>query len=84
MLWHHASMIRILVYALAILHLGPGIAFAVLAFGCDSGLPSFDALCGKSQMQSFVIITGVLWVVLGLGAYVRVRWGRQGKTTLLS
>lgn len=28
-------MLRALVYGLAILHLGPGIAFALVAFGCD-------------------------------------------------
>lgn len=71
-------MIRTLLYALAVLHLGPGIAFAVLAFGCDSGLPLLDALCGKSEMRSFLVLTGVLWVVLGLGAFVRLRWGRLG------
>ena len=70
-------MIRTLLYALAVLHLGPGIAFAVLAFGCDSGLPLLDALCGKSEMWSFAVLTGGRWVVLGVGAFVRLRWGRR-------
>ena len=70
-------MIRTLLYALAVLHLGPGIAFAVLAFGCDSGLPLLEALCGKSEMWSFAVLTGGLWVVLGVGAFMRLRWGRR-------
>ena len=65
-------MVRILVYALAILHLGPGLAFAVLAFGCGTP-PWLGNLCGKSEIQSFLTITVVLWLLMSLFAVIKLR-----------
>lgn len=69
-------MLRILVYALAILHLGPGIAFAVLAFGCGEP-PWLGPLCGKSEISSFIYITLTLWLVMSLFAYLKLRPAKQ-------
>lgn len=60
-------MFRLLMHALAILHLGPGLAFAVLAFGCGDP-PWWQAACGPSQIRSFVWLTLGGWVVLGAGS----------------
>lgn len=70
-------MLRALVYGLAILHLGPGIAFAVLAFGCDPSQPLLGALCERSGFGAFVQITAVAWLLLGAGAWVHWRLGRR-------
>jgi hypothetical protein len=59
-------MLRVLVYGLAVLHLGPGIAFAVLAFGCDPSQPYLGALCEQGSLGAFLGITLVIWLVLGL------------------
>ena len=68
-------MFRVLIYALAILHLGPGIAFAVLAFGCGEGAALGD-ICGKSEIKSFMVLTLGLWVIMGLYAYLKLRTRR--------
>jgi hypothetical protein len=47
-------MLRTLLYGLAILHLGPGIAFAVLAFGCDPSQPLLGAICQKDAISAFL------------------------------
>lgn len=61
-------MLRALVYFLAVLHLGPGIAFAVLAFGCDPPQPLPGGLCERGGFGSFLQITAAAWVLLGAGA----------------
>lgn len=59
-------MLRILFHALAVLHLGPGIAFALLAFGCDGMEPALGTVCSAtSPMKFFGIVTLVSWVLLG-------------------
>ena len=58
-------MLRIAVHALAVLHLGPGIAFALLAFGCDGPESLLGSLCSPSPMRFFVVVTLCSWVVLG-------------------
>jgi predicted cobalt transporter CbtA len=59
-------MLRILFHALAVLHLGPGIAFALLAFGCDDGAPALGAACSATSPMTFFIVTTLVgWVVLG-------------------
>ncbi len=60
-------MFRILISALTILHLGPGIAFAVLAFGCDPADPVAGALCQKDTIGTFIGITLTVWVLCLLG-----------------
>ena len=59
-------MLRILFHAPAVLHLGPGIAFALLAFGCDGLEPALGSVCSAtSPMKFFGIVTLVSWVLLG-------------------
>ena len=60
-------MLRALIYGLTILHLGPGIAFALLAFGCDEPTPYLGAICGKSALSSFALLTAGGWLILLLG-----------------
>jgi hypothetical protein len=60
-------MLRALLYGLAILHLGPGIAFAVLAFGCGPEQFLGD-LCQKDTLKVFAGLTLVLWLLLSGGA----------------
>lgn len=60
-------MLRAFIYGLTILHLGPGIAFALLAFGCDGTSPYLGAICSRSVFSSFVIMTVGGWLILGLG-----------------
>lgn len=60
-------MLRMVILALSFLHLGPGIAFAILAFGCDGPTPTLGDWCGKASIVSFVKITVLAWLVLGLG-----------------
>ncbi len=63
-------MFRTLLYALTLLHLGPGLAFAVLAFGCDPLSPALGDFCQRDSIGSFIWITLAVWVVGGLGYFV--------------
>ena len=63
-------MLRALLYGLAILHLGPGIAFAVLAFGCDPSRPILGAVCQGNTLAVFLGLTLILWIILGTGTAV--------------
>lgn len=60
-------MLRALLVGLAILHLGPGIAFVMLAFGCEGAQPALGEACGKNFFSSFALITAAAWLVLSLG-----------------
>lgn len=60
--------LRVLLYGLAILHLGPGLAFAVLAFGCDPVRPLLGVWCERSALGLFAGVTLAAWGVLGTGA----------------
>jgi hypothetical protein len=59
-------MIRTLLAALAILHLGPGLAFAVLAFGCDGSGGGVPLVCGHNVLLSFVGLTVLGWLLLSV------------------
>ena len=59
-------MLRLLPYILALLHLGPGFAFMLLAFGCDPVTPALGSLCNGNQMTTFLQLTGAAWLVMGL------------------
>lgn len=72
-------MLRILVHALAVLHLGPGIAFAVLAFGCDGVEPLLGRVCAVGTMKLFVGVTLASWLVLGLVSAVVIRRGERAE-----
>ena len=66
-------MLRIVVHALAVLHLGPGIAFALLAFGCDASEPLLGSMCTGSPLRFFIVLTLVSWAVLGAASAVLIR-----------
>ncbi len=72
-------MLRALVYGLTILHLGPGFAFALLAFGCEEPEPYLRFICGKDGLSSFGLLTLGAWVVLlvGLAAVSLVQRARR-------
>ena len=65
-------MLRALLYALAFLHLGPGFAFAVVAFGCDGIAPALGRMCGDNVFSSFALLTAAAWLTMGLG-FVAIR-----------
>lgn len=72
-------MLRALFYGLTILHLGPGIAFALLAFGCVEPEPYLRFICAKDALSSFALLTVGAWVVLlvGLAAFSLVQRARR-------
>ena len=70
-------MLRALIYGLAILHLGPGLAFAVLAFGCDPSLPWLGQVCQKDTLGTFLVLTLVLWLMLSVGAAAQLALKRR-------
>lgn len=63
-------MLRALIVGLTILHLGPGLAFALLAFGCEGSDPLLASVCGKGEFAAFGTLTLVGWGLLlaGFGA----------------
>lgn len=69
-------MLRALVYALAILHLGPGFAFAVMAFGCDPSAPALGALCRQNSMAAFAWLTVGAWVLMVAGLLLKLKLSR--------
>lgn len=54
-------MLRALIYGLTILHLGPGFAFAVVAFGCDSDMSILTQVCQPNTFAAFVKLTLCAW-----------------------
>jgi len=59
-------VLRGLIYGLSILHLGPGFAFAVVAFGCD-GMSSFsglESICQQDTFAAFIKLTLAAWAVM--------------------
>ncbi len=50
-------MLKILFHGLAILHLGPGIAFALLAFGCEPGQAWLGRHCEIDGLRAFAELT---------------------------
>jgi hypothetical protein len=60
-------MMRLIVGGLAALHLGPGLAFAMLAFGCDGVPPPLgEMLCGAHPGRLFAAVTLAVWLPAGL------------------
>lgn len=61
-------MFRRLLVVLALLHLGPGAAFALLAFGCDGSAPALDGgICAKGALAAFAWLTLLAWLLMGMG-----------------
>lgn len=57
-------MLRGLIYGLSILHLGPGFAFAVVAFGCEDAFSFLQAVCQQDAFAAFIKLTLVAWGVM--------------------
>lgn len=55
-------MLKILFHGLAILHLGPGIAFALLSFGCESGQAWLGRYCEIDGLRAFAELTLAGWL----------------------
>lgn len=55
-------MLKILFHGLAILHLGPGIAFALLAFGCEPGQAWLGRHCAIDGLRAFAELTLAGWL----------------------
>lgn len=72
-------MLRALIFGLTILHLGPGMAFIALAFGCDTRQSLLGAVCQRSPLSSFLGITVVAWIILGVGTIVVAMLRRRSK-----
>jgi hypothetical protein len=60
-------MLRTLLLGLTLLHLGPGIAFVLLAFGCEGEPPAIGDVCTMGAWRSFATLTVGGWVVAGTG-----------------
>jgi hypothetical protein len=75
-------MLRALLYGLAILHLGPGIAFALLAFGCEGVAPYLGEACGDSVFRSFALFTVVGWLILSVGLAAVLLLRRAASSTV--
>lgn len=66
-------MLRALVLGLAVLHLGPGLAFALIAFGCEPGDPALGRLCSGNTLHNFLGLTAAAWALMAL--LIAGRWG---------
>jgi hypothetical protein len=57
-------LLRGLIYGLTILHLGPGFAFAVVAFGCEDAFSFLQAVCQQDAFAAFIKLTLAAWGVM--------------------
>lgn len=74
-------MLRALIYGLAILHLGPGFAFVVVAFGCDGMNPMFDLICQQDTFAAFIKLTLMAWGIMIVGLLLKIyitKWINKG------
>lgn len=69
-------MLRALIYGLSILHLGPGFAFAVMAFGCEDEHPWLNTVCQGDTFAAFIRLTLAAWAVMivAVAAMQGIRW----------
>lgn len=65
-------MLRGLIYGLSILHLGPGFAFAVVAFGCDSDVNALATLCLPDTFSAFIRLTLMAWAVMIVALLLKI------------
>ncbi|MBF4988356.1 hypothetical protein INP78_08710 [Methylophilus sp. 14] len=59
-----SELLRGLIYGLSILHLGPGFAFAVVAFGCEDTFSFLQAVCQQDAFAAFIKLTLAAWGVM--------------------
>jgi hypothetical protein len=65
-------VLRALIYGLTILHLGPGFAFSVVAFGCDDTFSALQNICQKDAFAAFIQLTLIAWAVLIVGLLLKI------------
>ncbi|MDF0377008.1 hypothetical protein GOC95_02170 [Methylophilus sp. YYY-1] len=66
------AVLRGLIYGLTILHLGPGFAFAVVAFGCDASFAALQGVCQQDAFAAFIQLTLIAWGVLIAGLLLKI------------
>lgn len=59
-------MLRVLLQSLAVLHLGPALAFALIAFACEGSPPYPISACESSTLGSFAWLTVAVWLLLAV------------------
>jgi hypothetical protein len=69
-------MFRSLLLAISILHLGPGIAFALMALGCDGESLLLAEHCVRGGVAFFAQLTALVWLLLTLGLATQHLLGR--------
>ena len=67
----------LLLTAIAIFHLGPGIAFVVVAFGCGTIDPTLGELCTVGDFKLFGGTTLLSWAFLTSSAAAIHVWSRK-------
>ena len=72
-------MHTLLLTAIEILHLGPGIAFAVVAFGCGDIEPALGQACKIGDFKLFAVATLLGWTILSSLALTMHLWSRMKK-----
>lgn len=71
---------RLLIAGLVLLHLGPGLAFAGLAFGCEGVRPWLGSHCEAGALRIFAVLTLLVWALLSAAAlsFLSVRHALSG------
>lgn len=59
-------MPRLMIFGLAVLHLGPAVAFGIHAFGCDGFSPALGVGYCEPMVSSFVWTTVAAWGAMAL------------------
>ncbi|HCU84507.1 MAG TPA: hypothetical protein DGR15_04270 [Methylophilus sp.] len=67
-----SELLRGLIYGLSILHLGPGFAFAVVAFGCEDAFSFLQAVCQQDAFAAFIKLTLAAWGVMILALLLKI------------
>lgn len=74
-------MLRTLIHRLVLLPLGAGLAFALLAFGCEGPNPALEVVCGGDGAPDFARLTVGVWLILGTGL-LAVQLVRRARTAM--
>lgn len=65
-------MLRFFIYGLTILHLGPGLAFVALAFGCDASTRWIGHICQMGAFSGFIRLTLLIWAILTIALLTKL------------
>jgi hypothetical protein len=69
-------LLRPILTGIALFHLGPAIAFVLLAFGCEGSEPALGQACRGSIFETFGLFTLASWLVIGAMLGVRALFRR--------